>query len=145
MEELTMKDSKKINWFEKCWELDKAGKLDPNATFACPCCGYPTKHRLGECDICEICDWEDDGAEFKFPIEHVIGGPNGDYSIKEARENFEKYFTMYRPSDNRAEKAQAQKGRRKELIDLLQDYRWKNNIIIPKKIVQRIGWNWEDS
>ena len=52
-------------------------------------------------DICPICFWEDDGQDTD-DADVVRGGPNHDYSLKEARENFEKYNTMYRPSDKDA-------------------------------------------
>ncbi len=32
----------------------------------------------------------------KTPPDEVIGGANGDYSLSEARENFKKYYSMYR-------------------------------------------------
>jgi len=31
------------------------------ALFNCPCCGYQTLNELGDYDICEYCNWEDDG------------------------------------------------------------------------------------
>ena len=49
-------------------------------------------------EICGLCDWEDDGQDDD-DADQVIGGPNSDYSLTEARENFEKHLTMYRPSD----------------------------------------------
>ena len=52
-------------------------------------------------EICPICFWEDDGQDTD-DADVVRGGPNHDYSLKEARENFEKYNTMYRPSDKDA-------------------------------------------
>jgi hypothetical protein len=56
--------------------------------FCCPCCGYPTLVAWGVCDICLICWWEEDGTE--------AGGPNGSYSLAEARANFEDHGDMFR-------------------------------------------------
>jgi len=64
----------------------------------CPCCGYPTLTERRAYEICPICDWEDDGQDD--PHADVIrGGPNGKYSLSEARSNFEKYLTMYNKRD----------------------------------------------
>ena len=58
--------------------------------YDCDCCGFPTldyNNSNGYTnDICYLCWWEDD-SEY---------GPNGDYSLKEAQENFKKYTIMYR-------------------------------------------------
>jgi hypothetical protein len=87
------------------WYVKQLGKEKKWATyrerFLCPCCFMPTLDERGEFDICLICFWEDDGQDTD-DAEIVRGGPNRDYSLKEARENFEKYHTMYRPSDKYA-------------------------------------------
>lgn len=61
----------------------------------CPCCGYYTLKVRGRFEVCYLCDWEDDGQDDK-DADAVRGGPNGDYSLKEARENFKKYYTFFR-------------------------------------------------
>ena len=65
----------------------------------CPCCGYPTLEERGNYDICELCDWEDDGQDDD-DSSKTMGGPNGGYSLDEARENFKKYGIMYTPENN---------------------------------------------
>jgi Cysteine-rich CPCC len=72
----------------------------------CPCCGYPTINGRAAYDICSLCFWEDDGQDDKerYPgalgdPDEVLGGPNHDYSLTEARRNFADYLTMYRPTD----------------------------------------------
>ncbi len=69
-----------------------------NEHFNCPCCGYPTLTSSGDFEICFLCYWEDDGQN-DFEADFVAGGPNKDYSLMEARKNFNKYLIMYRPSD----------------------------------------------
>ena len=64
--------------------------------FLCPCCGYPTLDDRATYDICVLCNWEDDGQD-DLDANLVIGGPNSDYSLTEARENFRKYLVMYSP------------------------------------------------
>jgi len=41
-----------------------------------------------------MCNWEDDGQSDE-DADIVRGGPNGDYSLSEARLNFNKYMCMY--------------------------------------------------
>jgi len=81
------------------------------AIFAtCPCCGYPAIRRRSFYEICSLCGWEDDGQddpEFapypnSFLADDVAGGPNGSYSLTEARVNFAQYHQMYRPLDKPA-------------------------------------------
>lgn len=64
--------------------------------YSCPCCGYPTLERRGGYQICTLCDWEDDGDDGDDPIA-FIGGPNGGYSLAEARANAASHGRMYRP------------------------------------------------
>ena len=62
----------------------------------CPCCGYKTLTEEGGFEICDLCTWEDEELGRITPPDEVIGGANGDYSLNEARENFRKYYIMYR-------------------------------------------------
>ncbi|BCZ48905.1 hypothetical protein psyc5s11_49720 [Clostridium gelidum] len=64
--------------------------------FKCPCCGYPTLDEKSNYDICIICNWEDDGQD-DADADQVCGGPNGEYSLTEARNNFRLYTIMYYP------------------------------------------------
>lgn len=63
--------------------------------FQCPCCYYPTLHEEDDDEICYLCGWQDDGQDDPYADE-VWGGPNKDYSLTEARENFKKNYTQYR-------------------------------------------------
>lgn len=74
----------------------------------CPCCGYPTIVERGVYEICSLCAWEDDGQDDAShrppgvaPVDPdaVARGPNHDYSLGEARENFAVNLTAYRPAD----------------------------------------------
>ncbi|MDX2253231.1 MAG: CPCC family cysteine-rich protein [Nitrospira sp.] len=68
--------------------------------YLCPCCFMPTLNARAAYDVCKICDWEDDGQDSN-DAAIIRGGPNGDYSLREARDNFAHHFTMYRPTDTR--------------------------------------------
>jgi hypothetical protein len=63
---------------------------------ACPCCGYPTLSRPAAFEICRLCDWEDDGQD-DAAADEVWAGPNGGYSLAQARWNFRAYRVMYAP------------------------------------------------
>jgi hypothetical protein len=57
--------------------------------YTCPCCGYLTLNDLpGSHAICEICFWEDDMFQLKFP--NLKSGPNK-VSLIAAQENYKKY------------------------------------------------------
>ena len=49
-------------------------------------------------EVCELCDWEDDGQDDPHADE-VWGGPNGAYSLADARLNFKHYYIMYDPHE----------------------------------------------
>lgn len=49
----------------------------------------------GDYEICLLCDWEDDNQN-DLQAKEVWGGSNEDYSLEEARTNFEKSLIMYR-------------------------------------------------
>lgn len=64
----------------------------------CPCCYLPSLIERNGYEICSNCDWEDDNQNTDQAGE-VWGGPNADYSLTEARENYKKHYIMYRVSD----------------------------------------------
>lgn len=91
----------KRQWFEQyCNRLSEGILLEAKSggKYCCPCCGYPTLDERGGYDICELCNWEDDGQDDPHAAE-VWGGPNSHYSLSLARENFARYFIMYSPDD----------------------------------------------
>jgi hypothetical protein len=70
----------------------------------CPCCGYPTLRERRAWETCCICHWEDDGQD-DLPYstlgpDEVAGGPNGNYSLTEARSNFIHFRTYHRSNGN---------------------------------------------
>ena len=60
----------------------------------CPCCGFRTLHARGSYEMCSICAWEDDGQNDP-AADDVFNGPNGTYSLTEARANFLAHGDMY--------------------------------------------------
>ena len=66
----------------------------------CPCCGYPTLDEVATYELCVLCLWEDDGQDDD-NADVIWYGPNSDYSLSEARRNFEEFRIMFRPGDQR--------------------------------------------
>ncbi|MBI3874441.1 MAG: hypothetical protein HY300_00410 [Verrucomicrobia bacterium] len=62
----------------------------------CPVCGYPTLSERLSYQICCLCWWEDEWIEDSIDTK---GRANCGYSIREARENFERYLTKYGPNN----------------------------------------------
>ncbi len=89
----------KRNSFEEACRDIKVGIRKKITRVTCPCCGFPTLEERGNYDICELCNWEDDVEDDKNSSK-VWGGPNGKYSLDQARENFLEYKIMYSPGNN---------------------------------------------
>jgi hypothetical protein len=51
-------------------------------------------------EICKICWWEDDGQDDD-DADDIRGAPNSDYSLTEARENFQQFLIKYHPDQDR--------------------------------------------
>ncbi|MFC0527223.1 CPCC family cysteine-rich protein [Phytohabitans kaempferiae] len=58
--------------------------------YVCPCCGSVTLAERGGFECCPVCWWEDDGQDDP-DADVVLGGPNGDLSLTDARRNFARY------------------------------------------------------
>jgi len=100
-------------------------QLRNGARATCPCCGYPTIRGRAQCDICALCGWEDDGQDDaeRGPSgaprpDEVVGGVNHDYALREARENFAQYLTMYRPTDRDFEHERAQTNVKRQIVEV---------------------------
>jgi hypothetical protein len=122
-------DSQREPWKRKKWFLQYITNLGQKSVvkecsvseFHCPCCNFPTLPERGAYHICPLCFWEDDGQDEPFEDE-VWGGPNGNYSLSEARNNFSMYLTCYRPSDTKAFEINTQKNPiKKQLIEKYQE------------------------
>ena len=89
-------------WFDRYLEDARAGLKDPpphGILYTCPCCGYPMLTERDGYEICHLCFWEDDGQDDPHADERW-GGPNGRYTLTEARQNFLKYWNMFSPDDH---------------------------------------------
>jgi len=88
--------------------------------FLCPCCHFPTLTERQAFEICLLCNWEDDGQD-DHNADKILGGPNQDYSLSEARQNFIKYLTSYRPTDKyHFERTTVKKSDGKTVYDLVE-------------------------
>lgn len=94
--------------------------------FNCPCCGYPTLEERRGWEICCLCNWEDDGQDDPH-ADNVWGGPNQDYSLTEARENFKKYYIMYRDRQRFLKQTDKEVQTKKGLIKAFEKLRTAND------------------
>ena len=93
----------RIKWFSSYVARCEAGVTRPRTDglrYLCPCCRYPTLPERGAYEICPLCNWEDDGQDDPHANE-VWGGPNGPYSLSQARHNFQRFFVMFEPVRDR--------------------------------------------
>lgn len=95
----------------------KKNKIKLKYNTVCPCCGF-----IGlsdnPYDICILCNWENDGQDDP-NADEIWGGPNHDYSLTQARNNFLKYFVMYTPDNNLTigEDSKLEKQAKQKIID----------------------------
>ena len=101
---------------------------------------YATLGERQNYEICPICSWEDDGQDSD-DADVIRGGPNGNYCLEEAQNNFTNYQTMYRPSDKMFTRENKTRALRMKLYNafcqamsshLEQD--WENALAIEKQI-----------
>ena len=60
--------------------------------YRCPCCGSRTLRERGVFEMCPVCWWEDDGQD-DHDADEVRGGPNGVFSLSQARQNYRQFGT----------------------------------------------------
>ncbi|MEK3916232.1 CPCC family cysteine-rich protein [Paenibacillus sp. FSL H7-0331] len=94
--------------------------------FNCPCCNYPTLEERRGWEICCLCNWEDDGKDDPL-ADKVWGGPNPDYSLTEARENFKKRYIMYRDRRRILKQTNKEIQTKRNLINAFEKLRTANN------------------
>ncbi len=66
--------------------------MSDGSMYACPCCGKRALSERGSYEICKTCGWEDDGQD-EHDADEVRGGPNGRFSLTEARKLFREQHT----------------------------------------------------
>ncbi|MDX1053376.1 hypothetical protein GOL41_27070 [Sinorhizobium medicae] len=84
----------------------------------CPCCKLPTLEQRNRFDVCVVCFWEDDSQDDPHADE-VWHGPNGDYSLARARQNFANHYHMYDAGKGIPE-VEFPSAARKRLLDYVQ-------------------------
>ena len=65
-------------------------KSADGSKYQCPCCHHHTLEERGGYEICQVCFWEDDGQD-NHDADEVRGGPNGELSLTQARQNFREF------------------------------------------------------
>ncbi len=66
--------------------------------FTCPCCGLALLRSRGAGEICDLCNWEDEGLDD--PDLHATSRANPPYTLAQARQAFRRYGVMYHPADD---------------------------------------------
>lgn len=89
-------ENRRLLWLDT--QVHQQGRAMYDASHTCPCCHYPTLSVRHESEICFLCGWEDDGQDDP-RADEIWGDPNKNYSLTEARANWQQYRTMYRPMD----------------------------------------------
>lgn len=108
----------------------------------CPCCKIDTILEKGGFEICPVCSWQDDGQDDD-SADEIFGGPNQDYSLKEARNNFKERNIMYRKGDSKFPKNKKLHKLQKEIINLSKKLTKKNSDEIFEKIYSIECLKWE--
>jgi len=65
------------------------GPATDGSLYRCPCCASRTLRERGGFEMCPVCWWEDDGQD-DHDADMVRGGPNGELSLTQARQNFQR-------------------------------------------------------
>ncbi|MDG1332373.1 MAG: CPCC family cysteine-rich protein, partial [Crocinitomicaceae bacterium] len=82
---LTADDEQILAHFEqRRTSFDDYIKSTDQEIFTCPSCGFPTIDERGVHNICDICDWQDDGQDDE-DADETWGGPNGKLSLTKSR------------------------------------------------------------
>ncbi|WP_410646991.1 CPCC family cysteine-rich protein [Amycolatopsis sp. cmx-4-54] len=74
-------------WFQTYARQRNVFAPPSGGPYSCPCCGHTTLGERGGYEICEECDWEDDGQD-DHDSTTVRGGPNGQLSLDAARTRY---------------------------------------------------------
>ena len=83
-------------------EIERKAVVKPRRAhrqYDCPCCRYPTLKDRGAFSLCLLCFWEDDGQDDPYADE-LWAGPNGDFTLNQARATFRKFLVMYSPEED---------------------------------------------
>jgi len=76
-----------MKWFEAYASQANVVAPESGGPYSCPCCGHLTLAQRGGYEICDECDWEDDGQD-DHDADVARGGPNGLQSLEDARAEY---------------------------------------------------------
>lgn len=68
---------------------------EEECSFHCPVCGEKALQHTGGFEICPFCGWEDDGTVGEDEVS--VFGANGEYSIRQYREEYKKQLFRVHP------------------------------------------------
>jgi len=136
-------EKRRKEWFQDYFaRIERGVIIAPRSgmVYSCPCCGYPTLHERGGYEICPLCNWEDDGQDDPDAYE-VWGGPNGAYSLAEARENFQNNMVMYGSTDPRIDRSDSlvEKNAKRSMIEAFDQMLDENNLKSLTMLWEKVG------
>ncbi|MCM2388437.1 CPCC family cysteine-rich protein [Streptomyces albipurpureus] len=67
-------------------------EVPPEGWLPCPCCGHQMFAALWSDEICDVCRWQEDPFQLRYPWAAI--GPNGGLSLIEAQANFQRLGAM---------------------------------------------------
>ncbi len=114
--------------------------------YTCPCCGYPTLNGLRSYETCFLCEWENalqpyGNEQDDHNSDIVLGGLNDNYSLTEARRNFEKHTTMFSPDDKTL---YAQRYFKPEIIDIKRNIKLHFDLLVMSWDSEIITCIWKE-
>lgn len=65
------------------------GPLPPGGRYPCPACGHQMFGELWGHEICDVCHWEDDPFQLRYPWAGI--GANGSVGLLEAQANYQRF------------------------------------------------------
>ena len=91
-------DSPAWDELRRTWAAGLVDRPGLAPRYRCPCCRFPTLDGRCGFQICRLCWWEDEGLDDPY-ADQAWDGPNGGYSLAEARRNFASRLVMSAEDD----------------------------------------------
>ena len=107
--------------------------------YLCNCCFMPTVRNRGDFEVCPICFWEDDGQDIH--ASHIIvGGPNGQRSLDEARRDFQEHgVTFFCENEKLRHHRKELYSSYKKAMETLSEKDWAEALLLEERLPKSSG------